>query len=339
MDYKSIIKDVQDKKFKPLYLLHGEEPYYIDLVAKAIEKEALEDHERDFNQTILYGKDVDIVSLVNELQGFPLMAERKLVIVKEAQSIAYKEDSKEANYYNNYFSNPNPTSILVLCYKYGKLDSRKKIFKNIQSKGAIFLSEKIREYNIASWIDSYLKDKNYTITPKAGKLLADFLGNDLSKITNELDKLAILIQVGTQINEVHIEENIGISKDFNPFELVGAVQIRDVPKIFQIVHYFEHNPKACPFPMLIGQLFGFFIKLMRIHFLTDKSPQNIASQCKINPYFVKDHLTAAKLYNPSKVALNIEILHEYDLKSKGVGSSGNINEAELMKEMIYKLVN
>jgi DNA polymerase-3 subunit delta len=335
MDHKSVIKDLQEKKFKSVYLLQGEEPYYIDLISKEIEKQALEEHERDFNQTIIYGKDVDVLSLITDLNGFPMMAERRLIVVREAQDIK----DKDFDLFENYFKQPNPTTIFVLAYKYKKLDSRKKVYKEISKVGLIFTSDKIREYQIPQWIDNYLKSSSYSITPKASKLLTDFLGNDLSKITNELDKLSILIQKGTTINEIHIEENIGVSKDFNIFELSAAIQMRDVPKVFQIIDYFEHNPKSGPLPVVIGQIFGFFIKLMRVHFLSDKSPANIAAECKINPYFAKDYITACKLYNPTKIANNIAILHEYDLKSKGLGSSGDVSDGQLMKELAYRLIN
>lgn len=339
MDYKSILKDIESKKFKPVYLLHGEEPYYIDLISQAIEKEALEENERDFNQSIIYGKDVDLPSLVSELNGFPMMAERKVVIVREAQTIKLEDKTTGFKFFTEYVSKPNQTSILVFCFKYAKFDSRKLLYKNFQKNGVVFQSEKVKEYHLPQWIESYLKETDYSITPKASKLLADSLGNDLSRITNELDKLAILIQKGTQINEIHIEENIGISKDFNMFELVTAIQNRDVPKIFRIIDYFEHNPKAGPFVVIVGQIYGFFIKLMTYHFLQDKSQANIAAKCKINPFFVKDYVAASKLYNPTKVAANISILHEFDLKSKGLGSTGNVSEGELMKEMIYRLIN
>jgi DNA polymerase III subunit delta len=335
MDYKSIIQDLQDKKFKPIYLLQGEEPYYIDLISKEIEKQALEEHERDFNQSVIYGKDVDVMSLITDLNGFPMMAERRLIVVREAQDIK----DKEFDLLEKYITSPNETTVFVLCYKFKKLDSRKKIYKEITKKGVVFTSDKIKDYQIPQWIESYLKNTSYSITPKASKLLSDSLGNDLSRITNELDKLSILIQKGTTINEIHIEENIGISKDFNVFELVTAIQLRDVPKIFQIVDYFEHNPKSGPLTLVIAQIFGLFIKLMRVHFLTDKSQANIAAQCKVNPYFVKDYLNACKLYNPTKIANNIALLNEYDLKSKGLGSSGNVPEGELMKELIYRLIN
>jgi DNA polymerase-3 subunit delta len=334
MDYNSLLKKIKSKEFKPIYLLHGEEPFYIDKISKALENSVLEEHERDFNQTIVYGKDVDLGSLVSDAKGYPMMSERKLIIIREAQDI--KE--KELELLERYFENPNETTVFVLGYKYKKFDSRKKLYKIINQAGEIFHSEKIKEYKLSEWIETYLKKSDYTITPKASKLLADFLGNDLSKITNELDKLSLLIEKGTTISDVHIEENIGISKDFNTFELINAIQVRDVPKAFLIINHFEHNPKANPIIPIITQIFNFYIKLMRIHFAPNKSNEALGALLKTNPYFVKDYLLSCKLYNPSKIASNVSILHEYDLKSKGINNSST-SEGELLREMVYRLIN
>ncbi len=334
MDYKSLIKEIKAKNFKPVYLLHGEEGYYIDLISKEIENQVLEEHERDFNQTIVYGKDADIPAIVSEAKAYPMMADRKFVLIREAQEIK----PKDFEFIEQYLNNINPTTIFVVAYKYKKFDSRTKLFKELSKKGEVFLSDKIKEWNLPNWIDDYLKTVNYLITPKASKLLADFLGNDLSRIVNELDKLSILIQKGTTINEIHIEENIGISKDFNVYELVNAVQTRDVPKAFLIVNYFEHNPKSGPLVVVVSSLFGLFIKLMRVHFRGNKTDGELAGELKIPPFLLKEFNLACKLYNPTKIANNVSILAEYDLKSKGVGRS-TIPEGELMREMIFRLMN
>lgn len=335
MNHLAIIKDIEQKKFKPVYFLHGEESYFIDQITDAIIANALEEHERDFNQSIHYGKDAEVDILIAEAKGYPMMAERKVVILKEAQAMhASNFDKLEA-----YFSSPNEQTVFVVNYKHKKHDSRKKVFKSAASHGITFHSEKIKDWNIEKWIDDYVKTKNYGITQKARMLLAEFLGTDLSKIVNELDKLFILVEEGTTINDLHIEENIGISKDYNIFELVNAVGIRDIYKANVIIDYFYHNPKATSIIPVISNLFGHFSKLMRIHFSDAKTKEAIAANLRVAPFVAAKLMQSAKIYNPKKLASNIAILHEYDLKAKGVGSSGNISEGELMKEMIYRLMH
>jgi DNA polymerase III subunit delta len=332
MDHKSIIQDIKKKQFKPVYLLHGEEPYYIDMISKAIIENALEDHERDFNQMIVYGKDAEVLSIISEAKGYPMMAERRLVVVREAQ------DLKDIELLENYFANPEPTTVLVIMYKYKKFDSRKKVFKEASKNGLAFCSDKIKDYQLVDWINNYLKTTDFSITPKASTLLADFLGNDLSKITNELDKLALLLQKGTTINEVHIEENIGISKDYNVYELTNAIAVRDVNKAFTIVNYFEHNPKSGELVVVIGNIFNLFFKLMRVHFSNNKSNEALSQLLKIHPFAVKELLNASKIYPPKMISRNISYLYEYDLKSKGVNNT-SFTKADLMKELIYKLMH
>ncbi|HRO75686.1 MAG TPA: DNA polymerase III subunit delta [Crocinitomicaceae bacterium] len=332
MNVESIVSEIEKKLFKPVYLLHGEEPYYIDVIGSAIYKNALEEHERDFNQSVVYGKDTDVLTVISEAKGFPMMAERRLVIVREAQ------DLKDIEKLEAYCANPNPTTVLVLEYKYKKFDSRKKIVKEITKNGLVFQSDKIKDYQLTNWINSYLTKKKYGITPKASQLLADSLGNDLSKITNELNKLELLLQSGTTINEIHIEENIGISKDFNVFELINAIASRDVLKAFQIVDYFDNNPKAAPLVVVISNIFTFYARLMRIQFSPSKVPDEIAKQLGVHPFAIKELIQASKVYPPKKAATNISILHEYDLKSKGVNNS-SATEGELMKELIFKLMH
>ncbi|OJX34949.1 MAG: DNA polymerase III subunit delta [Flavobacteriia bacterium 40-80] len=332
MNVESIIGEVSKKLFKPVYLLHGEEAYYIDVIGKAIYENALEEQERDFNQTIVYGKDTDVLTVISEAKGYPMMSERRLVIVREAQ------DLKDIDRLEAYCSQPNPTTVLVLEYKYKKFDSRKKIVKEIAKNGIVFQSDKIKDYQLTDWINKYLAKRNYSITPKASQLLADSLGNDLSKVTNELNKLELLLQAGTTINEIHIEENIGISKDFNVFELVNALAVRDIPKAFQIVDYFAHNPKAGPLVMIVSSLFTFYSRLMRIQFAASKMPEDLARQLGVHPFAVKELIQASKIYPPKKAAANISVLYDYDLKSKGVNNS-SMTEGELMKEMIYKLMH
>lgn len=332
MDYKQIIREVQSGKLAKIYFLHGEEPYFIDAITKAIVENALEDHERDFNQTILYGKDTEILSLISELKSYPMMANRRLVVLKEAQ------DFKQIDELDSYLEDPLDTTTFVINYKYKNFDSRKKLIKNADKHGVVFKSDKVREYLLSDWIQALVKSSGFNISSKACMLLVEFLGNDLGRIVNEVEKLTIILEKGTTINDIHIEENIGISKDYNVFELTNALAVRDIPKAFKIVNYFEHNPKAADIIVVISTIFRFYTQLMRIHFLSNKTKESVATALKVHPFVARELLNASKVFNPKKIAANIAILHEYDLKSKGIGNS-SFNQGELMREMTYRLLH
>jgi len=332
MDFNKLIQSIETKEFKPVYFLHGEEPYFIDAITNAIIKNALNDAERDFNQAIVYGKDSDVISVISQAKEYPMMAERRLVVVREAQ------DLKNIEELASYMEAPNDSTIFVINYKYKKFDSRKKVFKAAKKTGVVYLSDKIKEYNLSGWINSYVKERGYNITPKASELLVEFLGDNISKIINEFNKLEILVEKGTTINEVHIEENIGISKDYNVFELVNAIAIRDVNKANIIVNYFDHNPKAGSIIMVIANIFKLHSQMMKVHFLDNKSKENVASSLKLHPFVAQKMLNSIKIYKPKKIASNIATLHEYDLKSKGVDNPSS-TPGQLMKELIYKLLH
>jgi DNA polymerase-3 subunit delta len=332
VDHKQLIQSIKSKQFEKIYFLHGEEPYFIDLITDAIVENALEEHERDFNQSIIYGKEAEAGAIMADAKGFPMMAERRLVILKEAQDFRQIEELLP------YFENPSDQTVFVVNYKYKNYDSRKKLLKSAQKQGVVFKSAKIPEYKLHDWISSFVKENGYGINPKASMLLAEFLGNDLSKISNELDKLKILVEEGTTINEVHIEENIGISKDYNVFELINAIGIRDISKANKIVDYFDHNPKATSIIPVISNTFNHFTKLMKIHFMENKTKEVVASSLRVPPFVANQLINSARIYNPKKIAANIAILHEYDLKSKGINNS-SFSEGQLMKEMIYRLLH
>lgn len=332
MDYKLVLKDIEAQKFEKIYFFHGEEAFYIDLLTNAIIKHAMDDSERDFNQTIIYGKDAEALALMSEAKSFPMMGQRRLVVLKEAQNF------KDIESLECYFEQPLDSTIFVINYKYKSYDLRKKSMKSVAKNGLVMKFDKIRDYQIVDWITKYVKEEGYSITPKAAMLLAEFLGTDLSKITNELDKLQILIEKGTTINDVHIEENIGVSKDYNAYELKNAIGVRDVPKAFAIVDYFSHNPKSVPIQLLIPTLFNFFTQLMHIHFMPNKSREAIVQALRVHAFVAGELTSATKVYNPKKLAANIAILHEYDLKSKGI-ENASTSEGELMKEMIYRLMH
>ena len=334
MDYKAIIKDIQNKKFENIYFLHGEEAFFIDEITNALIDNVLEPHERDFNQAIIYGKDADVLGVISEAKGYPMMASRKLVVLKEAQEIK----DKEFELFASYFEQPSDLTVFVINYKHKTFDTRKKIAKAATKNGLMFKSEKIKDYLLPDWISNYVKTVGYGISSKGSIMLAEFLGSDLSKISNELSKLFILLEKGTTINEIHIEENIGISKDYNAFELINAISVRDVNKTYQIAKYFEHNPKAGDIHQVIPSAFGFFSKIMRIHFLPNKTKEAVASALKVHPFVASQMINASKVYNPKKIASNIAILHEYDLKSKGINNS-SFPQSELMREMLFRLLH
>ena len=332
MDHKLLLKEIRNKKFEKIYFLHGEEPYFIDVLTKAIQDNALEESERDFNQSILYGKDAEVLSLISELKSYPMMAERRLVILKEAQYF------KAIEQLESYLENPANSTIFVICYKYKTFDARKKTLKNALKNGVVFKSEKVKEYQLAEWIQQYIKTTGYELTSKACMLLIESLGNDLGRIVKELEKLAVLIEKGTIINENHIEENIGISKDYNVFELTNAVANKDNFKALKIVDYFEHNPKAADLVFVISNLFKFFSQIMRIHFLPNKSREAVAQALGVHPFVAGELTNAKNKYDPRKIAANIALIHEYDLKSKGVGNT-SATQGELMREMVYQLIH
>ena len=332
MDHKLLLKEIRNKKFEKIYFLHGEEPYFIDVLTKAIQDNALEESERDFNQSILYGKDAEVLSLISELKSYPMMAERRLVILKEAQYF------KAIEQLESYLENPASSTIFVICYKYKTFDARKKTLKNALKNGVVFKSEKVKEYQLAEWIQQYIKTTGYELTSKACMLLIESLGNDLGRIVKELEKLAVLIEKGTIINENHIEENIGISKDYNVFELTNAVANKDNFKALKIVDYFDHNPKAADLVFVISNLFKFFSQIMRIHFLPNKSREAVAKALGVHPFVAGELTNAKNKYDPRKIAANIALIHEYDLKSKGVGNT-SATQGELMREMVYQLIH
>ena len=330
-DVKHIINDIKGGNLKPIYFLMGEEPYYIDKISEYIEKNVLDEAEKGFNQTVMYGRDVAIDEIVSSAKRFPMMAERQVIIVKEAQDLSRTIDKLEG-----YANNPQPTTVLVINYKYKKLDKRKKTYKAIAKNGLIFESKKMYENQVSDWVRRVLSGKKYNIEPKASQMLVEFLGTDLSKISNELDKLTSVLPAETIINSSHIEENIGISKDFNNFELRKAVGERQVVKANRIINYFAQNPKDNPFILTITLLNSFFTQLLQYHGLKDHSPKNVASKLRINPYFVGEFQIAAKNYPMRKVSKIVSHLREMDLKGKGVGSNAS-SPSDLLKELLVKI--
>lgn len=340
MTAAEIIKDLKNRKYKPVYLLHGEEPYFIDQVSDYVEHQLLPEAEKGFNQTVLYGKDTDIMTVLGASKRYPMMADYQVVLVKEAQEMKWgseSDDKKSINPLQAYLENPLPSTILVFCYKYGKFDKRKKTYKAIEKSGLIFESGSLYDSKIPAWVESYLTEKGYKINQQASLMLAEYLGNDLSKIANELDKLMLNVAAGQEITLKHIHDNIGISKEYNVFELQTALGKKDAFKVNQIINYFEANPKANPIVLVLGNLNNFFSKVLVYHYVRDKSPQNLAREIGVSPYFIKDYEQAARSYPLGKAVQIISYLREYDVKSKGVES--NTDHGGLMKELMFKILH
>ncbi|WP_400079151.1 DNA polymerase III subunit delta [Winogradskyella sp. R77965] len=332
-DVKQLVAAIKKGDLKPIYFLMGEEAYYIDKISDFIEDNVLDESEKGFNQMVLYGRDVSIDDIVSNAKRYPMMAERQVVIVKEAQDL-----SRTIEKLAKYAENPQPTTVLVVNYKYKKLDKRKALYKTINKNGGlVFESKKLYENQVPDWIRRVLKGQGYDISPKAAQMLTEFLGTDLSKVNNELNKLKIVLPKGTQITPEHIEENIGISKDYNNFELRKAVGERNVLKAHKIAKYFADNPKDNPMVVTVSLLFSFFSQLLHLHGLHDKSPRSVASAIKVNPYFVNEYLTAARNYPMKKVSSVIGLLREFDVKSKGVGSN-TVPQGDLLKELLVRIL-
>ncbi len=328
-----IVNDIKAGNIKPIYFLMGEEPYYIDKLAEYIEKNILSEEEKGFNQTVLYGRDVSVDDVVSAAKRYPMMSDRQVIIVKEAQDLSRTIDKLEA-----YATNPMETTVLVFCYKYKTLDKRKKVTKLLGQKGLVYESKKLYENQVGDWIKRVLSGKGYSIEPKANAMLVEFLGTDLSKINNELEKLQIILPKGTAITPTHIEENIGFSKDYNVFELRKAIGERNQIKAYKIAENFAHNPKDYPLVMTTGLVFGFFIQLLKYHGLKDKNPKNVATAIGVNPYFLKEYDLAIKNYPMRKVSQVVSALRDIDVKSKGVGANA-LPQSDLLKEMLYKIFN
>ncbi|MCB9361567.1 MAG: DNA polymerase III subunit delta [Flavobacteriales bacterium] len=333
MDYKQILTDLKNKVYHPVYFLSGEEAYYIDIVANYIEENVLDDAEKEFNQTIVYGKETDMITIISEAKRYPMMANHNVVIVKEAQHLEKEIDQLEA-----YIENPTPSTILVFCYKYKTLDGRKGVSKKIKKQAVLLESKKLYDNQVPDWINGFLKSKKYTISPHASVLIAEFLGTDLSKVANELNKLIINVPAGTEITPDLVEKNIGISKDYNSFELNKAIGTKDVLKANKIVYHFAKNQKDNPLPMTIGILYNFFTNILNYHYAKDKSRNNIASLLKISPFFVQEYQVAANNYSIKKAVKVIEYLRDYDLKSKGVNNT-SATSGDLLKELVFKIIH
>lgn len=349
--FDDILKDLDKKKYSPIYFLEGAEPYFIDFISDHFENKVLSTEDKEFNQTILYGRDIDMLTLISAAKRFPMMAEYQVIIVKEAQElkdllpkgeVKVKSQAKDKlpaiSPLEEYLAKPLPSTILVFCFKYSTIDKRKALGKLVEKNAILFNSEKIKDNKLVEWIARYAASKNIRIQPKATQMLADHLGTDLSRIANEINKLLIAKKPNEEITVDDVFTNIGISKDYNVFELQAAINQKDILKANKIIAYFANNPKEHPFEMTIALFYGHFSKILMYQTLADKSPSNVASQLKVNPYFVRDYETAAKNYSLEKLIRIISYLHEYDLKGKGMDGIA-ADKGELMKELMFKILH
>ncbi len=331
--YEEIISDLKKRIFKPAYFLAGEESYYIDLISDYIEENILPEAERSFNQVILYGEETTVPAIIDTARKFPMMSSHQVVIVKEAQSLKKIDD------FLFYLEKPMPSTILVINYKYRAIDKRTKFYKALTSQAVYFESPRLRDYQVPAWIERYLMAEGIKTDPTASAMLTEYLGADLHKIVNELNKLLITLPPGKPVITTSlIEKNIGISKDYNNFELQKAVGEKNILKANRIVRHFASNPKDNPITLSIASLFSHFVRLLTYHYLTDKSKNNVAAALKINPYFVRDYELSASKYSVAKTVQAIALLRTYDMKSKGYGDLSS-EPGDILKELVFKIMH
>lgn len=333
LSYDHIRKDLLDKKYAPIYLLMGEEPFYIDQISNYLQNNVLDDMQKEFDLSVVYGKDTDITQVINLAKRFPMMSPQQVVIIKEAQHI------KDLDKLQHYLANFSKSTILVVCYKYGTVDGRKKWVNECKNIGVVYESKKLRDYEIVSWITKYAKSKNLNFEEKALHMLADFIGTDLSRLVNEVDKLLITKPQGSAaITPDMIEKNIGISKDFNIFELQDALISKDILKANRIINYFSDNKKNNPMVVILMQLFNFFSNLMLFHYLPNKQPEAAAAELKIHPFIAKNYIKAAQTFNAWKTMHVITLIREADAQSKGVDNAGT-DDGEILRELVFKIMH
>lgn len=330
--WEDIYRDLRNKVYHPVYLLMGEEPFYIDVISRYIEENVLDENEKEFNQTVMYGRETDVPTIISTAKRFPMMANHQVVVIKEAQGV------KEIETLAGYIENPLKSTILVICHKYKSLRKNSRLVKAFAENGVVMDSKKVYDNKMPDWIQRYVNRHGYKIGPKATQMLADHLGNDLGKVVNEIQKVFISLAKGNEVTPILIEQNIGISKDYNVFELQEALGTKNAFKAFQIAKYFGDNPKTNPFVVTVAVLHSFFIKLLLYHSLKDKSRTNVASELGVPPYLVSNYQKAAAQYSGKKLISIFSDLREYDLKYKGVENL-SADQGELLKELIYKILN
>jgi len=333
MDYSALVAEIKKKQFRPIYFLMGEEPFFIDQISKLIEETALSEEERSFNQTVLYGSDVNTSQVISEAKRFPMMAERVVIIVKEAQHI------RDLDKLESYAMQPQNSTVLVFAYKHKKLDKRKKIAKILDKEHVLFESKRIYDNQVPSWVEKLLKSKGFEASPKAVQMIAESLGTDIGRIYSEINKLALIVPKGATIDEITVETNIGISKDFNNFELCNAINSGNFAKAIRIQKYFEANPKDNPLVVTTGILFrNFRILMLMAQAKASGLPENnLAKEAGVSPWQAKDYLPALRFFDVRRIARIMGYLRETDMKSKGVNNQG-ASDGDLLKELLFKII-
>lgn len=333
--FEEITRDIVAKKFQPVYILMGEEPFFMDRITDLLIENVLAEPERDFNQMIMYGADTDAAMIINAARRFPMMSEYQLVVVREAQLV------RDIELLTNYVKNPLKSTVLVVNYKYKNLDRRKSLAAATEKTGILFESKKIPDYKMPAFIVSFMQQRSIGIDPKAAQMLSDFLGNDLSRLSKEMDKLVLILpeKAPKRVTPELIEQNIGISKEYNNFELIKAIAVKDVLKANRIAQYFEKNPKSNPIQMTLPVIFNYFSNLLICYYTKDRSETGLMTALGLRGTFqVKDYLTGLRNYPAMKVFNLISDIRTTDARSKGVGNS-SASDADLLKELLYKILH
>ena len=333
-----VLQSLKNDDYKPVYFLQGEEPFYIDQIVDYIEENCMQEAERGFNQTILYGKDVTIAEVLTHARRFPMMAERQVVIVKEAKDIQDLNKEEGQKMLMQYLDKPVPSTVLVFGHKHKKVDGRRPLAKALKDKSVLVTTIPLRDYQLPEWINNYVKSKGYSINQNSVQMLAEYIGANLERLANEITKVIVNLGDGKAINEDLIQKYVGISKEYNVFELQKAISNRDILKANKMVNYFAANSKANPIIPMVGALYSYYAKLLVLHGSKDQSDKTLSSAMGINPYFIKEYKIAARNYPVGKVMQNIAVLREADLRSKGVGS-GSMSDGDIFKELVYRLMH
>lgn len=332
LEYRQIIADIRDKKYKPVYILMGQETYFIDLISNYLADNALDESEKEFNQTILYGKETTAEQVISTVRSYPMMAERRVVIIREAQQF------KELDKLEGYFQKPVNSTILVICHKYSSIDKRKKFFKSIEKNANVLLydAKPMSTDDVVGWISKKFEQHQIRIQDNAAFILTELLGNDLNKLANEIEKMVLILPRGSEVKVEEVTDRVGLNREFNVFEFQSALGLKHRGKAFQMVNYFNRNPNSMPFPLLLGTLYSFFTKMLIVKSEKPQTERDIYSLVRV--FNMKEFKDSLRNYPMTKVVEVIELLHEYDLRSKGVNNH-SASHGDLMMEMTFRILN